>query len=234
MNEKAIRIATRSSELAMWQANWVKGRLEALGKSVELVPVLTQGDREQAAFRDMRGVGFFTKAVQDAVLSNKADLAVHSYKDLPSAQAPGLEIAAVSERADPRDVLLVRPEAFHPEDAPLPLMEGARVGTSAPRRQAQLRQLRPDLRVAELRGNVPSRIRKLREGEYDAVLLAAAGLARLGLEPADLRRHALTPEVFVPAPAQGVLALECRKGDFELASLLTDLHSPETYRMLLA
>ena len=129
-NVTHIRIATRKSDLALWQAHWVKGRLEGLGHTAELILIETQGDREQDAFRLMQGQGFFTKAVQDAVLAKEADIAVHSHKDLPSAPMPGLEIAAISEREDPRDVLLVRPEAFD-VDAVLPLQQDAKVGTSA-------------------------------------------------------------------------------------------------------
>lgn len=268
MNEtrKPIRIATRGSALALWQANFVKGKLARLGHQVELVLVETQGDREQTAFRDMEGVGFFTKAVQDAVLAGDADVAVHSHKDLPSAPTPGLEVAAISERADARDVLLIRPECFvrvggrgsevreqgaevgdrgsekhltpHSSrltlHSSLPLKGNAIVGTSAARRQSQLKHLRPDLRVQELRGNVPSRLQKLRDGQYDAIVLAAAGLERLELDVSDLKVITLEPEVFVPAPAQGVLALECRRTDYESASMLTDVHDIDAYRTVAA
>ena len=230
---KPVRIATRKSDLALWQANWVKGRLETLGRRAELVLIETQGDRTQAGgvpFRLMPGQGFFTKAVQDAVADGRADVAVHSHKDLPSARMDGLELAAVSEREDPRDVLLVRPGAFDPLASPLPLKDGVVVGTSAARRRAQLLHLRPDLRVNELRGNVPTRVRKLRDGGYDAVVLAAAGLSRLKLDLSGLEAVWLEPTLFVPAPAQGALALEIREGDFELASLLTDLHDPAAYK----
>ena len=232
-----VRIATRKSDLALWQANWVKDRLGALGHPAELVLIETQGDRTQTdgtPFRLMPGQGFFTKAVQDAVLAGHADVAVHSHKDLPSARLAGLELAAVSERADPRDVLLVRPEAFDPDAPTLPLREGVTVGTSAARRRAQLAHLRGDLNVQELRGNVPTRVQKLRDGEYDAVLLAAAGLARLGLELSGLEVIPLDPLHFVPAPAQGALALEIRDTDYDLASLLTDLHNPAAYKAVAA
>jgi hydroxymethylbilane synthase len=232
-----VRIATRKSALALWQAAWVRERLAALGAEVKLVPLDTQGDRTQQAgtpFRLMPGQGFFTKAVQDAVLEGRADVAVHSHKDLPSARLAGLELAAVTEREDPRDVLLVRPSAVSPESAALPLRAGAVVGTSAARRQAQLRHLRPDVRVAELRGNVPTRVRALREGRYDAVVLAAAGLARLALDLGDLAVYPLDPQQFVPAPAQGALALEVRQEDVELAALLTELHAPDAYKTVAA
>ncbi|MEX2542175.1 MAG: hydroxymethylbilane synthase [Trueperaceae bacterium] len=229
-----IRIATRKSALALWQAEFVRSRLVALGHQVELVPVVTQGDVDSRPFSRIEGQGFFTKAVQDAVLDGRADLAVHSHKDLPSQEAPGLEVAAVPERADPRDVLLVNRSAFSGNDRPLPLEPGARVGTSAARRRKQLAALRPDLELVELRGNVPTRVAKLRNGEYDAIVLAAAGLSRLQLELSGLETLVLAPEVLVPAPAQGALALEIRRSDYRLASVLTDLHSVADYRAISA
>lgn len=229
-----FRIATRKSDLALWQANWVKGRLEQLGHEVSLVLIETQGDKDHQPFANMQGQGFFTKAVQDAVLDKRADIAVHSHKDLPSSPMPGLEIAAVTERADPRDVLLVRAEIFDDSAQNLPLLEGATVGTSAVRRQKQLLSLRPDLNVKELRGNVPTRVEKLRVGNYDAILLAAAGLERLKLDLSDFKTIALEPTFFVPAPAQGVLAIECRREDFEIASILTEINDMNTYRAISA
>jgi hydroxymethylbilane synthase len=233
-NGGPIRIATRKSELALWQAEFVRSRLIALGHHAELVPVVTQGDVDSRPFSRLEGQGFFTKAVQEAVIDGRADLAVHSHKDLPSLAAPGLEVAAVPERADPRDVLLTSRPAYQPEADPLPLVAGARVGTSAARRRKQLAALRPDLELAELRGNVPTRVEKLRSGEYDAIVLAAAGLSRLRLDLDDVEVLPLEPEVLVPAPAQGALALEIRRDDFELAALLTDLHSVRHYRAISA
>ena len=229
-----IRIATRKSQLALWQANFVKRRLEALGHGVELVLIETQGDKDYQPFALMQGQGFFTKAVQDAVLAGEADVAVHSHKDLPSAPMPMLEIAAVTSRADPRDVLLVRPERFDSSAQNLPLTEGATVGTSAVRRQKQLLALRPDLVTKELRGNVPTRVQKLRDGLYDAIVLAAAGLERLDLDLSGLEVVVLEPQVMVPAPAQGALALETRRDAYEVASVLTDLHDIRTYKAVAA
>ncbi len=229
-----VRIATRKSQLALWQAHWVADKLNSLGHETELVLIETQGDRDYQPFALMQGQGFFTKAVQDAVADDRADVAVHSHKDLPSARMPGLEIAAVSGRADPRDVLLVRPESFDADAEGLPLKGGATVGTSAARRRSQVLHLRPDVTVEELRGNVPTRVQKLRDGRYDAILLAAAGLERLGLELSGLEVRALEPSLFVPAPAQGVLALEIRRDDYDLASALTDLHSVRAYRAVAA
>lgn len=233
-NGGPIRIATRKSALALWQAEYVRTRLAPLGRTVELVPIVTQGDSDSRPFNRMEGQGFFTKAVQDALLDGRADLAVHSHKDLPSQEMPGLEVAAVPERADPRDVLLINRAAFDDGAQPLPLKPGARVGTSAVRRRQQLAGLRPDLELAELRGNVPTRVEKLRSGSYDAIVLAAAGLGRLKLDLTGLEQLILAPEVLMPAPAQGALALEIRRGDSELASLLTELHSVRDYRMIAA
>lgn len=226
----SLRIATRGSELALWQAAFVARRLRQLGYSTTLVTVETQGDRDKRPFGELQGQGFFTKAVQDALREGLADIAVHSYKDLPSAPCPGLEVAALLERADPRDVLLVRPEAFREDGRRLPLLPGVTVGTGAARRQKQLQHLRPDLVIEELRGNVPTRVEKLRHGAFDAVMLAAAGLQRLELDLTGLEAVALEPSLLVPAPAQGVLALEVRREDAGLASILTDLHSPSTQR----
>ncbi len=222
-----IRIATRGSALALWQANWVRVQLEPYQVEVELKIIETQGDRESAAFRNMLGQGFFTKAVQEAVLEGNADIAVHSLKDLPSALTPGLTIAAIPEREDAREVLLMLPKAFDASAPNLPVRLGATVGTSAVRRQAQLNTLRPDLELRELRGNVPTRVDKLRRGDYAAIVLAAAGLKRLNLDLSDLKVLTLESEVFVPAPGQGALALECRSDDAQTLSLLGALDHVE-------
>jgi hydroxymethylbilane synthase len=219
-----VRIATRSSALALHQAQSIAAELEALGCGVELVRIETQGDRDMSPFAALGGQGFFTKAVQEALLDGRADLAVHSHKDLPSAPTPGLEIGAVPARADARDVLVIRPDAVDAARGPLPLRPGAAVGTSAARRRDQLGRMRPDLELREMRGNVPTRLRKLREGAADALVLAAAGLDRLELDLEGLTAVRLEPETFVPAPAQGALALEIRRGDDALAALLTEIH----------
>ncbi len=230
----AVRIATRPSALALIQARAVGSRLEALGCRVEIVEVQTQGDRESGPFATLRGQGFFTKAVQDALLDGRADLAVHSHKDLPSAPTPGLEIAAVPPRADAREALVARRSAFDPDGGVFGLREGARVGTSAVRRRSQLALRRPDLALVEMRGNVPTRVQKLRDGAADALVLAAAGIDRLGLELDDLVVARLDPQHLVPAPAQGALALEIRREDARLAALLTDLHDLDGFRAIAA
>ncbi len=217
-----IRIATRASDLALWQARRVQELLGAAGQGSELVTVTTQGDRDQRPFAELGGTGFFTKAVQDAVLEGRADIAVHSYKDLPSAGVPGLTIAAVPERADPRDVLLVDPGAHDAGAGPVPLVEGALVGTSAARRRAQLHSLRPDLELMDLRGNVPTRVAKLRRGDYQAVVLAKAGLDRLDIDLSGLVVHVLEPQVLMPAPAQGALAVETVERLVDVVRLIDD------------
>jgi hydroxymethylbilane synthase len=228
-----IRIATRASDLALWQARWVAARLAALGRATELVEVVTAGDRSAAPVREL-GVGVFVKAVQEAVREGRADLAVHSFKDLPSAPADGLEVAAVPPRAATHDVLLLRPGAFDEAHAPLPAAPGSSIGTGAVRRVAQLRLLRPDLVTAEIRGNVPTRLAKLRDGDaFDGLVLAAAGLDRLGLDLGGLHRIDLDPALLLPAPAQGALALEIRRGD-PLGDLLTDVHDVAGYPMVAA
>lgn len=223
---ETLRIATRGSRLALWQADWVRLRLEQQGILAELVVIETQGDREQTPFAQMQGQGFFTKAVQEAVLDGRADLAVHSYKDLPSEPVEGLEIIAVPQREDPRELLLVRPSAVDTTKAGLPLHRGIRVGSSAVRRQAQLHHLRPDLKLLELRGNVPTRVEKLVRGDCDAILLAYAGVKRLNLDLSELSAFVLEPDQLVPAPAQGALALEGRANHFSLKRLLRTLDDP--------
>ena len=231
-----IRIATRGSQLALWQANWVRAQLEAQGLTCELVLIETQGDREQTTFAKMQGQGFFTKAVQAAVLEDRADVAVHSLKDLPSAITPGLMIAAIPIREDARDVLIARKEfvaefvsEYSDGSSKFGLKAGTIVGTSAVRRRAQVQAIDPNLELQELRGNVPTRIEKLRRGEYGAIILAAAGLNRLnsdrlGLDLTDLHTRTLEPHEFVPAPGQGALALECRNEDATVVRALSSLN----------
>jgi hydroxymethylbilane synthase len=215
MDKPHIRIGTRGSDLALWQANHVKGRLESLGCAVSIHIILTQGDRIQdLSFDKLEGKGFFTKEIESALLRGDVDLAVHSHKDLETTPPPGLVIAAVSEREDPSELLLMLTESHDPSET-FELKAGARIGTSSARRQSLLRNFRPDLHIEELRGNVPTRIEKLRSGQYDAILLAKAGVSRLNLDTSDLITRTLDPKEFVPAPAQGVLGLQVREADIQ-------------------
>ena len=222
--EGTLRLATRGSALALAQSRLVVEGLQAAWPElrVELVTVVTEGDRRRdVPAATLGGKGIFTAAVQQAVLDGRADLAVHSAKDLPAAQVPGLVLAAVPRRDDPRDVLVGRSRLAGLDD----LGPGARVGTGSPRRVALLRWLRPDLELVPLRGNVDSRIRRVHGGELDAVVLAAAGLRRLGL--AGEAAVPLDPEAFTPAPGQGTLAVEAREDDTRALGLLSALtHRP--------
>ena len=204
-----IRIATRRSELALAQARAVAARIaRILGAETELVPLETRGDRLQAVrLADVGGKGLFVKEIEEALLDGRADVAVHSAKDLPAELAPGLCLAAFPERADPRDALVGRAPGLRFHDLP----RSARIGTGSVRRTAQLLAVRPDLEVVPLRGNVPTRLRRLDEQGLDALVLACAGLERLGL--AERIGERLAPELLLPAPAQGILALETRAGD---------------------
>lgn len=212
MSQAPLRIATRASHLALWQANHIAEllRLSHDGLEVELVEISTQGDRDRAEpLRQFGGLGVFTSEVQNALLDGRADLAVHSLKDLPTATNEKLVLAAVPERASVYDALVFAAGSpFHTlEDLP----RQARVGTGSPRRQAQLRHHRPDLVLAEIRGNVETRLRKVDDGEYDAIVLAEAGLDRLGLS--DRISVRLEPPLMYPAVSQGALGLECRQDD---------------------
>lgn len=209
-----LRIATRKSDLALWQARRVQSLLERTGNiTSELVYISTQGDSNQTSpFTSLDGRGFFTKELGVSLLEGRTDLAVHSLKDLPTTPVPGLTLAAVLSRTDRRDVLLARRESRF-ERSPLPVRIGALVGTSSIRRRAQAVLLAPDIELLDLRGNVPTRVRKLREGHYDAIILAKAGLDRLELDLSDLDVTVLPLELFLPAPGQAALAIEIRSDD---------------------
>jgi hydroxymethylbilane synthase len=223
MTSKII-LGTRGSDLALWQARYVQAELAGLSIETELKIITTKGDRIQdLSFDKIEGKGFFTKEIEDALLAGEIDLAVHSMKDLPTTQPLGLRLAAVSYRENPADWLLIRKESYV-EGQPLRLGSGAVVGTSSARRKAQVLDLRPDLQLKDLRGNVPTRVQKLRQGQYDAILLAAAGLSRLELDLSDLVVVELSPKEFIPAPAQGVLALQIREEDQPLLKALQRFH----------
>ena len=227
-----IIIGTRGSDLALWQANFVRKELEHRGHEVHIEIIKTQGDKIQdLSFDKMEGKGFFTKEIEDALLRNEIDLAVHSHKDLETNQPEGLEVAAVSSRANPCELLLIR-ESVHEENALWGLKKDAVVGTSSARRKSQLLALRPDVQIKELRGNVPTRVEKLKSGAYDAILLAKAGILRLELDLSDLVCIDLTPDEFVPAPAQGVLALQIRSSAIELKNILKQINDPVVQKLV--
>ena len=222
-----IRIGTRGSELALWQARHTQAELKKYGTESELIIIKTQGDQIQhLGFDKMEGKGFFTKEIEEHLLKGEIDLAVHSMKDLSTDQPEGLCVTAVSYREDPSDWLLIRPESIEAGKV-FKLKENAVVGTSAARRKAQIADIRPDVEVKDLRGNVPTRINKLKEGQYDAIFVAAAGLARIHPDLGDLEVLHLNPREFVPAPAQGVLAWQTREDDLPTRRVLKNLHHSE-------
>jgi hydroxymethylbilane synthase len=223
-----IIIGTRGSELALWQANYIKTELEKIGQEVDLKIITTKGDAIQhLSFDKIEGKGFFTKELEDALLKGEIDLAVHSMKDLPTSQPEGLKIAAVSYRDLPEDWLIIRKDALE-NGKILNLRAAPVVGTSSARRKAQIRTIRPDTEIKDIRGNVPTRLEKLRRGDFDAILLAAAGLNRLNIDLSDFQVLKFSPREFVPAPAQGVLALQIREEDKLLYAELRQLHNDET------
>ncbi len=221
---REIRIATRKSALALWQAEYVKARLEEAhaGIKVSLVPMVSKGDKLlDAPLAKIGGKGLFVKELETALLENEADIAVHSMKDVPMDFPEGLGLYCICEREDPRDAFVSN--RFDNLDA---LPAGSVVGTSSLRRQAQLLARRPDLKIQFLRGNVNTRLAKLDAGEYDAIILAAAGLIRLGFE--DRIRSSISVEDSLPAGGQGAVGIECRTADSEIHALLAPLHHQAT------
>ncbi|MEQ1080881.1 hydroxymethylbilane synthase [Acinetobacter seifertii] len=221
---KTLKIATRQSPLALWQAEHIRARLQELHPdlTVELVKFVTQGDKIlDTPLAKIGGKGLFVKELEAALLDGRADLAVHSMKDVPMALPEGLTLAVICEREDPLDAFVSNHfEKF----ADLP--QGARVGTSSLRRKSQILKQRPDLQIIDLRGNVGTRLGKLDDGQYDAIILASAGLKRLGLE--NRIRHTIEPNVSLPAVGQGALGLECRADDQEVLALIQPLLHIET------
>jgi hydroxymethylbilane synthase len=226
MSSKII-IGSRGSDLALWQANYVQAQLKAIGLEASITIIKTQGDKIQdLSFDKLEGKGFFTKEIEDALLKKEIDLAVHSHKDLPTTSPEGLMIAAVSQREDPSEFLLMQKEAVDARNK-FSLKRNAIVGTSSARRKSQMLAFREDIEIRELRGNVPTRIQKLRDKQYDAILLAAAGVERLEINLEEFQVVKLDPKEFVPAPAQGVLALQIRSEDTELLKKLQAIHHPD-------
>lgn len=222
-----VTIGSRGSDLALWQAYFVKSELEKLDCTVEIKIIKTQGDKIQhLSFDKLEGKGFFTKEIEDSLISSEIDLAVHSHKDLETNPPEGLKIACVSKRANPADILLIRPEAIQGSEK-WTLKKNAIVGTSSARRKTLLTHYRADLAINDLRGNVPTRIDKLRQGNYDAIVLAKAGVDRLELDLSEFVSIVLDPTEFVPAPAQGVLGLQIRSEDQRMESILDKMNYPE-------
>ena len=227
---RLLRIATRQSALALWQAEHVAARLRVLhpGLAVELVPMTTRGDQIiDRPLSAIGGKGLFLKELEVAMLEQRADLAVHSFKDVPMQLEPGFAIGAVLERADAADAFISNAHARF-DDLP----RGARVGTSSLRRQAQLRARRPDIQLVDLRGNVNTRLARLDAGEYDAIILACAGIERLGFGTRIAARLA-APD-WLPAVAQGAIAIECRAGDADVLDLVRGLDDADTHRCVAA
>jgi hydroxymethylbilane synthase len=225
---KRLIIGTRGSDLALWQANFIKDQLASVGVDAELKIIKTQGDKILNLRLDkLEGKGFFTKELEDELLSGKIDLAVHSHKDLPTVHPAGLTIAAVPEREDPSELLLILKDCVDVTQK-LSLKTGAMVGTSSNRRKAQMLAIRTDLNIEDLRGNVPTRIQKLRDEKYDAILLAKAGVNRLGIDLSEFHVEVLDTTEVIPAPAQGALAIQIRDNDPELFQLLQQINHEDT------
>lgn len=224
MLEKTLKIATRQSPLALWQANYVKDRLQQLypDLTIELVPMVTKGDVIlDSPLAKIGGKGLFVKELENALLNKEADIAVHSMKDVPMQFPEGLGLAVICQREDPRDAFVSHAYRTFAE-----LPQGAVVGTSSLRRQCQLKALRPDLDIRSLRGNVGTRLSKLDNGDYDAIILASAGLIRLGL--ADRIASFIDIEQSLPAAGQGAVGIECRTDDVQVHTLLAPLADAET------
>ena len=221
---KTLKIATRQSPLALWQAEHIRARLEAMHAdlTVELVTFVTQGDKIlDTPLAKIGGKGLFVKELEAALMDGRADLAVHSMKDVPMALPEGLSLAVICEREDPFDAFVSNHYASFTD-----LPQGAKVGTSSLRRKCQILKARPDLEIIDLRGNVGTRLSKLDDGQYDAIILASAGLKRLGL--AERIRHTIQPDVSLPAVGQGALGLECRSQDQAVLDLILPLMHAET------
>ena len=224
MLEKTLKIATRQSPLALWQANYVKDRLQQLypDLTIELVPMVTKGDVIlDSPLAKIGGKGLFVKELENALLNKEADIAVHSMKDVPMQFPEGLGLAVICQREDPRDAFVSHSYRTFAE-----LPQGAVVGTSSLRRQCQLKALRPDLNIRSLRGNVGTRLSKLDNGDYDAIILASAGLIRLGL--ADRIASFIDVEQSLPAAGQGAVGIECRTDDMQVQALLAPLADAKT------
>ena len=221
-------IGTRGSKLALYQSNLIRDLLAKMDCEAKLRIIKTVGDKiDRLSFDKIEGKGFFTKELEEALLDKSIDLAVHSLKDLPTDQPPGLIIGAYCSPADASELLLLHSTAYDPH-LPLFLKKNAVVGTSSVRRESQLRHHRPDITVTGLRGNVPTRVRKLTEGQYDAIVIAKAGVERLQLDLGDLKAIPLDRKKFLPAPGQGILAIEIREDDQKAVKIIAKLNDSAT------
>ncbi len=222
---QALIIGTRGSELALWQARYTQEQLRTIGVESELKIIKTKGDQIQhLGFDKMEGKGFFTKEIEDELLRGDIHLAVHSMKDMPTESPEGLSLTAVSYRANPADILVINKNTIDTQKV-LKLKEGAVVGTSSARRKAQMLDFRLDISLKDIRGNVPTRLNKLREGQFDAILLAAAGIERLDLDLSEFEVIYFNPKEMIPAPAQGVLVWQTLTDDIPTRKILKKLHN---------
>ena len=227
--KKKIKLGTRGSQLALWQANWVKSEIEKRnpGLEVEIVKIKTTGDKIlDVPLAKVGGKGLFVKEIEEALLDKRIDLAVHSMKDVPTDFPKGLHLAAITEREDPRDALIISQKSKVKSQKFKDLHQGAIVGTSSLRRSSQILNIRPDLKISQLRGNLNTRLKKLDEGQFDAIILAAAGVKRLGW--ADRITEYLPPDVSLPAIGQGALGIETRIDDQEINKLVLFFDHPAT------
>ncbi|RKX26838.1 MAG: hydroxymethylbilane synthase [Candidatus Zixiibacteriota bacterium] len=232
MNARMLRkliIGSRGSELALYQAELIRSVLrDKHSCDTEITVIKTRGDKlDQLAFDKMEGKGFFTKEIEDALLAGQIDLAVHSLKDLMTTQPEGLKLGAVGYRADRRELLLINKDA-HNGVGILPIKSGGTIGTSSARRKCQIAHHNPTLVIEDLRGNVPTRLRKLRSGDYDAIIIAVAGVERLKLDISDLKTVYLNTDEFLPAPGQGILGIQIRSNDPEVETIISKLEEPDT------
>ena len=229
MKNEVVRIGSRGSKLALWQAHYFESLLDGLDRSHSLTIIKTQGDKIQnLGFDKLEGKGFFTKEIEDALLANEIDVAIHSMKDLPTTQPKGLVIGGISNRANPCDLLIIKKSRYTKENT-LKISVNGVIGTSSIRRKVLLSHFQSNVQFKDIRGNVPTRLQKLRDDEeLDAIVLAAAGIERLEIDLAEFEVIELNPKEFPSAPAQGVLAYQCREDDIPMRRLLKSLNSRDT------
>lgn len=222
------KIGTRGSKLALWQAHDLRSQVKQIGVEAELCIIKTKGDEIQnLSFDKIEGKGFFTKEIEDSLLAGEVDIAVHSLKDLPTISPEGLMIAGLSKRARPHDILIIRSQAID-KDRTLQIKKNSLIGTSSVRRKVQLKTFDPSISFVDIRGNVPTRLKKLKEGQCDAIILASAGVDRLTIELSEYKVIHFDPTEFVPAPAQGVIAYQCRTNDTATRQIVKSIHQHET------